>query len=129
VKAYPNTRAPLADPGAAEVDGLFQPSHGSAPDIGGTGQANPTAMLFSAALMLDWLGGAARRRSPRRRRSSPGAGDRGWLSHPRDSPDRAGRRADNDRGRPGGERPPLTEPAPLAFDAPAPSVRARADIS
>ena len=36
--------------------GLFQPAHGSAPDIAGTNQANPTAMLMSAALMLDWLG-------------------------------------------------------------------------
>jgi 3-isopropylmalate dehydrogenase len=36
--------------------GLFQPAHGSAPDIAGTDQANPTAMLLSAGLMLDWLG-------------------------------------------------------------------------
>lgn len=36
--------------------GLFQPSHGSAPDIAGQGKANPTAMILSAALMLDWLG-------------------------------------------------------------------------
>ena len=45
--------APCAEIG--ERHGLFQPSHGSAPDIAGTGQANPTAMLLSAALMLDWL--------------------------------------------------------------------------
>ena len=31
-------------------------SHGSAPDIVGTGKANPTAMLLSTAMMLDWLG-------------------------------------------------------------------------
>jgi 3-isopropylmalate dehydrogenase len=36
--------------------GLFQPAHGSAPDIAGSGKANPTAMLLSTALMLDWLG-------------------------------------------------------------------------
>jgi 3-isopropylmalate dehydrogenase len=36
--------------------GLFQPSHGSAPDIAGQGKANPTAMILSAAMMLDWLG-------------------------------------------------------------------------
>ena len=36
--------------------GLFQPAHGSAPDIAGTGVANPTAMLISAAMMLEWLG-------------------------------------------------------------------------
>jgi 3-isopropylmalate dehydrogenase len=46
--------APCAEIG--ERHGLFQPAHGSAPDIAGTGQANPTAMLLSAALMLDWLG-------------------------------------------------------------------------
>jgi 3-isopropylmalate dehydrogenase len=39
-----------------ERHGLFQPAHGSAPDIAGTDQANPTAMLLSAALMLEWLG-------------------------------------------------------------------------
>jgi 3-isopropylmalate dehydrogenase len=39
-----------------ERHGLFQPSHGSAPDIAGRDLANPTAMLLSAALMLDWLG-------------------------------------------------------------------------
>jgi 3-isopropylmalate dehydrogenase len=36
--------------------GLFQPSHGSAPDIAGQGKANPTAMILSAAMMLGWLG-------------------------------------------------------------------------
>ena len=39
-----------------ERHALFQPAHGSAPDIAGRDQANPTAMLLSAALMLDWLG-------------------------------------------------------------------------
>jgi 3-isopropylmalate dehydrogenase len=34
---------------------LFQPCHGSAPDIAGQGKANPTATILSAALMLDWL--------------------------------------------------------------------------
>jgi 3-isopropylmalate dehydrogenase len=45
--------APSADVG--DHHGLFQPSHGSAPDIAGQGKANPTAMLLSAAMMLDWL--------------------------------------------------------------------------
>lgn len=36
---------------------LFQPSHGTAPDIAGQGKANPTAMFLSAAMMLEWLGG------------------------------------------------------------------------
>ena len=35
---------------------LFEPVHGSAPDIAGTGKANPTAAILSAALMLDFLG-------------------------------------------------------------------------
>jgi 3-isopropylmalate dehydrogenase len=36
--------------------GLFEPVHGSAPDIAGTGTANPIAAILSAALMLDFLG-------------------------------------------------------------------------
>jgi tartrate dehydrogenase/decarboxylase/D-malate dehydrogenase len=35
---------------------LFEPVHGSAPDIAGKGIANPAGALFSAAMMLDWLG-------------------------------------------------------------------------
>ena len=35
---------------------LFEPVHGSAPDIAGKGVANPTAAILSAALMLDHLG-------------------------------------------------------------------------
>ncbi len=36
----------------ADGPGLFEPVHGSAPDIAGTGAANPLAMFLSAALML-----------------------------------------------------------------------------
>ncbi|MCL4143065.1 UNVERIFIED_CONTAM: hypothetical protein GTU68_060453, partial [Idotea baltica] len=35
--------------------GLFQPAHGSAPDIMGQDKANPLAAILSAALMLDYL--------------------------------------------------------------------------
>ncbi|MBI4885112.1 MAG: 3-isopropylmalate dehydrogenase [Actinobacteria bacterium] len=35
---------------------MFEPVHGSAPDIVGTGKANPVAAILSAALMLDFLG-------------------------------------------------------------------------
>lgn len=35
---------------------MFEPVHGSAPDIVGTGKANPTAAVLSGALMLDHLG-------------------------------------------------------------------------
>ncbi|MEM9197764.1 MAG: isocitrate/isopropylmalate family dehydrogenase [Pseudomonadota bacterium] len=46
--------APSADIGDAHA--VFQPCHGSAPDIAGQGLANPTAMILSAAMMLGWLG-------------------------------------------------------------------------
>ncbi len=35
---------------------MFEPVHGSAPDIAGTGAADPRAAILSAALMLDFLG-------------------------------------------------------------------------
>jgi len=38
---------------------VFEPCHGSAPDIAGKGQVNPTSQLLSAAMMLDFLGEAA----------------------------------------------------------------------
>jgi 3-isopropylmalate dehydrogenase len=46
--------APSADIGDAHA--VFQPCHGSAPDIAGRGWANPAAMILSGAMMLDWLG-------------------------------------------------------------------------
>jgi len=46
--------APSADIG--DDHAVFQPCHGSAPDIAGSGKANPTAMFLSAAMMLEWLG-------------------------------------------------------------------------
>jgi isocitrate/isopropylmalate dehydrogenase len=39
--------------------GLFEPVHGSAPDIAGRGIANPTGAILAAAMMLDYLGEAA----------------------------------------------------------------------
>lgn len=42
---------------------IFQPSHGTAPDIMGKGIANPLATILSVSLMLDWLG--RRRDDPR----------------------------------------------------------------
>jgi len=41
--------ASLSDAGP----GLFEPVHGSAPDIAGQGVANPMAMILSSALMLE----------------------------------------------------------------------------
>jgi tartrate dehydrogenase/decarboxylase/D-malate dehydrogenase len=39
-----------------DVPGVFEPIHGSAPDIAGTGVANPSACLLSAALLLEHCG-------------------------------------------------------------------------
>ncbi|MEP3845486.1 MAG: isocitrate/isopropylmalate family dehydrogenase [Paracoccaceae bacterium] len=38
-----------------DAHGLFQPAHGSAPDIAGQDKANPLAAILSGALMLDYL--------------------------------------------------------------------------
>ena len=46
--------APSADIG--DEHAVFQPCHGTAPDIAGRGLANPTAMFLSGAMMLEWLG-------------------------------------------------------------------------
>ena len=48
-------------PGAnlGEEIGVFEAVHGSAPDIAGKGIANPTALLFSALLMLRHIGEGA----------------------------------------------------------------------
>ena len=56
--------APSADIG--DKHAVFQPCHGTAPDIAGRGLANPTAMFLSAAMMLDWLGDRHGLRSCRR---------------------------------------------------------------
>ncbi len=45
--------APSADIGDRYA--LFQPAHGTAPDIVGKGIANPSAMILSVVMMLDWL--------------------------------------------------------------------------
>lgn len=42
----------------ANVPGIFEPAHGSATDIAGRGIANPTGAVWSAALMLEYLGQA-----------------------------------------------------------------------
>ena len=46
--------APSADIGSDHA--VFQPCHGSAPDIAGENVANPTSLILSAAMMLSWLG-------------------------------------------------------------------------
>jgi 3-isopropylmalate dehydrogenase len=44
--------ASLGNGGAERTPGVFEPVHGSAPDIAGSGSANPLAMILSAAMML-----------------------------------------------------------------------------
>jgi 3-isopropylmalate dehydrogenase len=46
--------APSGDIG--EHHAVFQPAHGTAPDIAGKGIANPVAAILSAGMMLEWLG-------------------------------------------------------------------------
>jgi 3-isopropylmalate dehydrogenase len=46
--------APSADIG--DNHAVFQPCHGTAPDITGQGKANPIAAVLSGAMMLEWLG-------------------------------------------------------------------------
>jgi tartrate dehydrogenase/decarboxylase/D-malate dehydrogenase len=43
-------------PGDRRVPGVFEPVHGSAPDIAGQGIANPCGAIWSASLMLEHLG-------------------------------------------------------------------------
>ena len=45
--------APSAEIG--DHTAVFQPCHGSAPDIAGTGKANPTGMILSGAMMMEYL--------------------------------------------------------------------------
>ncbi|MFC4259589.1 isocitrate/isopropylmalate dehydrogenase family protein [Marinobacter lacisalsi] len=44
------------NPDNPDMPSMFEPTHGSAPDIAGQGIADPTAMLFTTARMLEWLG-------------------------------------------------------------------------
>lgn len=44
--------ASLSDPKDGKVFGLYEPVHGSAPDIAGQGRANPIAAILSAAMMV-----------------------------------------------------------------------------
>ena len=73
---------------------MFEPVHGSAPDIAGQGIADPTAAILSASLLLDHLGhadaAAARRgRRPRRPRRPRRLGRRRTAAPPRRSATRS----------------------------------------
>ncbi|HEX9568252.1 MAG TPA: isocitrate/isopropylmalate dehydrogenase family protein [Rhodospirillales bacterium] len=46
---------------AGDRHGIAQAAHGAAPDIAGRGIANPTALMVSAAMLLEWLGARHKR--------------------------------------------------------------------
>jgi tartrate dehydrogenase/decarboxylase/D-malate dehydrogenase len=48
--------APSANLGDGHWPAMFEPCHGSAPDIAGRGIANPTASILTLAMMLENLG-------------------------------------------------------------------------
>ena len=86
---------------------MFEPVHGSAPDIAGKGIANPIGQIWSGAMMLDHLGhqDAARSRSSARSRrvlaeGGPRTRDLGGNgARPRTSARRSRRRSDGQRSR------------------------------
>jgi 3-isopropylmalate dehydrogenase len=90
--------APSADIG--DEHGLFQPCHGSAPDIHLSGKANPTACILSAAMMLDWLaersGDAAPQQAARRLERAVDEVFASAKARPFDLGDTAGTRAIRD---------------------------------
>ena len=74
---------------------MFEPVHGSAPDIAGQGKADPTATVLSVAMLLDHLGhaeaaargrGRGRGRPRRRGPPAPAALDRGGRRRARRAP-------------------------------------------
>src|SRR5262249_53063135 len=113
---------------------MFEPVHGSAPDIAGQQKANPIAAILSAAMLLDFLGegaaaarirkacddpsspgpapGSGGRRPPTRRPPAPGGGLPRLLGG--DAPPPPPPR------RPGGPPPPPPRPPPTTGAAAAP---------
>ena len=87
-----------------EFPSLFEPVHGSAPDIAGKGIANPIGQIWSGAMMLDFLGHPEAAR--RRRR-----GDRAGAGRPGRAADARPRRAARDRrARCGDRRADMIQP-------------------
>src|ERR1019366_5349833 len=60
---------------------VFEPVHGSAPDIAGTGLARPAGAVLSAAVMTGRLGNPAGRGSWRRTRSGRNKPRKGRVHH------------------------------------------------
>ncbi len=89
-----------------EHPSMFEPVHGSAPDIAGQGIANPIGQIWSGAMMLDHLG-EPRGRGIGGRRLRDGAA-RGQGADPRH-----GRNGDDRRARQGGGGADLAGPRPV----------------
>ena len=66
-------------PGGARRSGLYEPIHGSAPDIAGQGRANPVGMILSAAMMLRYSFGLEREAACVED-AVTGTLDAGWLT-------------------------------------------------
>ena len=86
---------PSASLGADGAPGLFEPVHGSAPDIAGQGIANPLATFLSVAMMLRHGLGRRRRRGADRGRGR--RGPRARPAHPRPGGGGGGRGRDRPR--------------------------------
>ncbi len=92
--------APSADIG--DHHAVFQPCHGTAPDITGQGIANPVAAILSGVMLLDYLADrddnpaprAAARRTRVGRRRVPGFGSSAHPRYRRPGHDRPGRSRD-----------------------------------
>ena len=66
-----------------EHPSMFEPVHGSAPDIAGQGIANPIRAIWSGAQMLEHLGETERRRGGARQPRTPAGGRRTAYARPR----------------------------------------------
>jgi tartrate dehydrogenase/decarboxylase / D-malate dehydrogenase len=72
---------------------MFEPVHGSAPDIAGQGIANPIGQIWSAAMMLDHLG------HPDAAAAIVGAIERVLAAHASLTPDMGGRASTEELGK------------------------------
>jgi tartrate dehydrogenase/decarboxylase/D-malate dehydrogenase len=76
---------------------LFEPVHGSAPDIHGRNIANPVAMIWSGAMMLDFLGNGDA--SYRAAHDAIVAAIESWLLDGNRTPDMGGTASTTDAGK------------------------------
>ena len=83
--------APSADIG--DDCAVFQPAHGSAPDIAGRGIANPVAAILSLGMMLHWLDDAQTQSAATRLQQAVEA----TFANPESPYSRSGRSLDDDR--------------------------------